>query len=112
MQIRNNNPLDLAGEDGERITVKTTAQGTAYSVAYDLDGTGDALPQTFRFTLKKNPDNQDTTLLVLFFIFSNTSGGRYDIIVTGSKGGPAAPYTITQLQGQDSNTIAFTFNVA
>jgi hypothetical protein len=111
VEIRNNNPLDLAGADGEQITIQTTANGTAYSIAYDLDGNGDALPQLFRFTLRRNPANQNTMLLVLFFIFSNPGGGRYDIAVSGSQGGPTSHYTVAQVASEDSNTIAFTFNV-
>ena len=111
MEIRNNNPLDLAGADNEQITVQTGATGTAYSVAYDLDGEGDALPKLFHFTLRKDPGNQNVMLLVLFFIFSQAGGGRYDIAVSGSKGGPTAHYTVAQVASEDSNTIAFTFNV-
>lgn len=111
MEIRNNNPLDLAGVNGEQITVKTTVRGTAFSVAFDLDGRGDALPQPFRFQLRRNPTNQNVMLLVLFFIFSNPGGGRYDIAVSGSGGGPTAHYSVAQFEDEDSNTIAFTFNV-
>jgi hypothetical protein len=111
VEIRNNNPLDLAGLDGEQITVQTTSKGTAYSVAFDLNGSGDALPQHFRFTLRMPPATQNATLLVLFCIFSNPSGGRYDFAVSGREGGPTAHYTVTQFDNEDSNTIAFTFNV-
>jgi hypothetical protein len=111
VEIRNNNPLDLAGAHGERISIQIVARGTAFSVAYDLDGAGDAVPQPFPFTLRRNPANRNLTLLVLFFIFSNPGGGRYEISVSGSEGGPTAHYTVSQFANEDSNTIAFTFNV-
>lgn len=111
MQIKNNNPLDLAGVEGEQITVQAVAHGTAFSIAYNLDGGGDALPRPFRFTLRKPPPNQLGTLLVFFCIFSNPGGGRYEFAVSGSQGGPTAHYTVSQFGDEDSNTIAFTFDV-
>lgn len=111
MEIRNNNPLDLAGADGEQITVRTTFKGTAYSVAFAVAGSSDALPQEFRFTLRKPPANQRAVLLVLTCIFSNQGGGMYHFAVSGSRGGPTAHYTVTQFEDEPMNTIAFIFDV-
>ena len=111
MQIRNNNPLDLAARDGEQITVRTTFKGTAYSVAYSVQDMEDALPQTLRFTLRKPPANQRAVLLVLVCIFSNPAGGMYHFEVSGSDGGQTAHYTVAQFEDEPENTIAFIFDV-
>jgi hypothetical protein len=111
MEIRNNNPLDLSGVEGEEITVRTTAKGTAYSVAYAIFNEGDALPQLFRFKLRKPPATQKATLLVVTCIFSNPGGGSYHFAVSGSQGGPTADYTVTQFEDEPKNTFAFVFDV-
>lgn len=108
MKIRNNNPLDLEGQAGEQITVKVDASGTVFAVTYDLNGKTAPLPQPLSFTLgaANNP-----TILVLFFVFSNASGGVYNVRVTGSPGGDTAHYTVAQFSGEAANAIAFTFDI-
>ncbi len=108
MKIRNNNPLDLEGQNGEQITVRVEASGTVFAVTYDLNGTTGPLPQPFSFKLSSanNP-----TILVLFFVFSNTSGGVYKITVTGSPGSDTSHYTVAQFAAEAANAIAFTFDI-
>ena len=108
MIIRNNNPLDLQGQDGEKITVKVEANATVYAVTYDLNGTAAPLPKPFSFTLNaaNNP-----TILVLFFVFSSTGGGVYKITVTGSPAGDTSHYTVAQFADEAANAIAYTFDI-
>jgi len=109
MKIRNNNPLDLEGQDGERITVNVVATGTVYAVSYDLDGTAAPLPPTFSFTLNKAANNP--SILVLFFIFSNSGGGVYSLTVTGSAGGDTSHFSETQFHDQATDSIAYAFDI-
>jgi hypothetical protein len=109
MKIRNNNPLDLQGQDGEQITVRVTATGTVYAVTHDLDGTSGVHPPVFSFTLNRAANNP--SILVLFFIFSNNGGGIYSITTTGSAGGDTAHYSVAQFQNEASNAIAYTFDI-
>lgn len=109
MKIRNNNPLDLEGQDGEKITVKVVASGAVYAVDYDLDGTTAPLPPSFSFTLNKAANNP--SILVLFFVFSNNGGGIYSITVSGNRGGDTSHYSVAQFQNEASNAIAFTFDI-
>lgn len=105
MRIRNNNPLDLEGSDGEVITIKVTSEGTVHLVNYNLDGSewgGGS------FTLNKAA--HDPSILVMFFTFSNPSGGRYEIEVTGSHGG-ISNYTVSQVYGEASDSITYTFDI-
>lgn len=109
MKIRNNNPLDLQGKDGEQISVKVTNNpGTTFAVTYDLNGQTAPLPQPFSFKLNKS---KNPTILVLFFVFSNTSGGVYDITVTGSAGGDTSHYSVAQFSNEAANAIAYTFDI-
>ena len=109
MKIRNNNPLDLEGQNGEQITVRVVASGTVFAVNFDLDGTTGVLPPTFSFTLNKAAN--DPSILVLFFIFSNSGGGIYNITLTGSLPGDTAHYSVAQFQNEVSNAIAYTFDI-
>jgi hypothetical protein len=110
MKIRNNNPLDLEGQDGETITVKIAAHGTLHLVNSNLDGVGAPLSAGIPLTFTLSKAAHDPSVLVLFFTFTNPSGAIYDIDVTGSGGG-SSHYTVIQLPGQAANAIAYTFDV-
>lgn len=110
MKIRNNNPLDLEGQNGEVITVQISATGTVFAVSRDLNGESDAAPPSFSFRLDKS--RNDPSILVLFFIFSNNGGGVYSMTVTGSAGGDTAHYSVAQFQNEASNAIAYTFDIS
>src|SRR2546421_156433 len=103
MKIRNNNSLDLEGQDGEMITVEVQATGTVPAVNYDLDGKTDPLPQPFSFKLNKA--SNDPSILVLFMVFSNKGGGVYSIKVTGSAGGDTSHYSVAQFKNEASNAV-------
>ncbi|MBV9959308.1 MAG: hypothetical protein JO360_12860, partial [Acidobacteria bacterium] len=88
MRIMNNNPLDLAGADGEVITVDVTETGgNLLLVNTTLNGVTSSLPRdepraAFSFNLES-----DHTVLTMLFTFSVNDGGNYDIAVSGSAGG-------------------------
>lgn len=110
MRIRNNNPLDLEGNNGEIITVRITATGTQPRVNSNLDGVGAPVAAGTPLTFTLNKAAHDPSVLVLFFTFTNPSGGIYRTDVTGSAGG-LSQYTVTQIPGQAANAIAYTFDV-
>jgi hypothetical protein len=115
MKIRNNNPLDLEGADGEKITVEITSTGTASLVSYTLDGQTNSLPSdqpvsSLSFTLKKAA--HDPSVLTMLFTFSEADGGNYDIVVSGSGGGQTSHYSVTQFFGIPGDSISFTLDVA
>lgn len=108
MQIRNNNDLDLAGDDHEQITVTVVSKKPGDTVAFALDGVkGGPLPNPFTFGLDKA--THDPSVLTLVFTFVG-SGGRFDITVTGSNGGPTSFYVYEQF-GTAVGSISHTFDV-
>ena len=110
MKIRNNNPLDLEGDDRETITVNITVQGSLHLVNSNLDGVGAPLAAGIPLAFTLNKAANDPSVLVLFFTFTNPGGAIYHIDVTGSNGG-VSHYTITQIPGQAANAIAYTFDL-
>jgi hypothetical protein len=108
MKIRNNNPLDLAGDDAETITVRAESLKPADTVAFALDGVkGGALPNPFTFRLNKS--QHDPSVLTLVFTFTG-SNGSFEITLTGSNGGPASFYSFDQL-GVAVGSISYTIDV-
>jgi hypothetical protein len=108
MQIRNNNALDLAGDDQEQITVQAVSRKPGDTVAYALDGTnGGELPSPFTFTLDKS--KSDPSVLTLVFTFVG-SDGAFQMTVTGSNGGPPSIYSFEQF-GVAVGSISYTFDV-
>jgi hypothetical protein len=66
---------------GETITVEVTSEGTVHNVAFAKDGE-DWDGQPFQFT---EPANESTSI-TLFLVFSNPSGGKYNIKISGKPG--------------------------
>ena len=108
MEIRNNNPLDLTGDDGEQITVKAVSKKAGDTVSFALDGVGGGeLPNPFTFSLNKALN--DPSVLTLVFTFVG-GGGRFDVTVSGSNGGPQSFFTFNQF-GVAAGSISYTFDV-
>lgn len=108
MQIKNNNPLDLAGDNKEVITVRVVSKKPGDTVAYALDGVkGGVLPNPFTITLDKVA--HDPNVLTLVFTFVG-SGGAFEITVNGSNGGPTSFYSFDQL-GVAVGSISYTIDV-
>ncbi len=110
MKIRNNNPLDLEGNDGEVIIVEVRAFGTNHAVNYNLDGIGGRLNAAPNLVFTLNKATHDPSILVMFFTFTTNNGGVYEIELTGSAGG-RSHYTVTQLPNLAANAIAYTIDV-
>ncbi len=66
---------------GEKITVEVTSAGTVHNVAFAKDGQ-DWDGQPFLFTAPAN----ESTSITLFLVFSNPSGGKYNIKIGGKSG--------------------------
>jgi hypothetical protein len=97
MQIRDNHPLKLTGDDQEQITIRVASKKPGDTVAYALDGVkGGALPNPFTFRLNKGAHNPSVLTLVFNFV---GSGGEFEMTVTGSNPGATSVYTQEQLQG-------------
>lgn len=114
MKIRNNNPLDLEGVDGETITVDVHSSGTKHLVSYTLDGETASMPSdqpTSRLTFTLDKAKHDPSILTMLFTFSDQDGGNYDITVSGSGGGPTSHYSVTQFFGIPGDAISYTFDV-
>lgn len=109
MKIRNNNSLDLEGNNVEQITVNITASGTVFAVAFDLDGTAAAFTNPLTFILDKATHNP--SVLVLFLTFSNKKGGLYSIDVSGSSGGEISHHKVAQFLNEPDDAVAYAFNV-
>lgn len=108
MEIRNNNPLDLTGDDGEEITVRAVSKKANDTVAFALDGEGGGeLPNPLTFRLNKG--RNDPSVLTLVFTFAG-GGGRFDVTVSGSNGGPQSFFTFNQF-GVPAGSISYTFDV-
>ncbi len=107
MQIRNNNDLDLAGDDREQITVRVVPKKPGDTVAYALDGTKGVFPNPLTFKLDQATN--DPSVLTLVFTFLGSDGG-FEITVTGSNGGPSSFYSYEQL-GVAVGSISYTIDV-
>jgi hypothetical protein len=108
MEIRNNNPLNLAGIDGEQITVRAVSRKAGDTAAFALDG-GERgpLPNPFIFQLNKARHNPSVLTLVFTFV---GAGGVFDVTVTGSDGGPPSVFTFHQF-GVAAGSVSYTFDV-
>lgn len=108
MQIRNNNPLDLTGTDGEQISVRAVSKKPGDTVAFARDGVpGGVLPNPFTFTLQKAGKNPTVLTLVFNFVGAD---GAFDIHVNGSGGGPESFFIFNQF-GVSVGAISYTFDI-
>lgn len=108
MQLRNNHPLKLTGNDQEQLTIGVKSKMQGDTVAYALNGVrGGALPNPFTFTLDLAA--HDPCVLTLVFNFVGT-GGEFEMTVTGSDGGDTSVYTFEQLQ-RVVGSISYTIDV-
>lgn len=111
MRVRNNNPLDLEGDDGETITVSVTSGGTVFGVNFALDGKKGTMSPGVPLTFTLNKAKKDPTLLTMLFTFSGKKDGFYDITVTGSNGGGISFNEVAQVFAIASNSNTYTFDV-
>lgn len=105
MQIKND-PTDLAGANGEVITVRAVPRNAGDTAAFAQGGSKGALPNPYTFTLDKA---KSPMVLTLVFTFLGSDGG-FDITVTGSAGG-ISTYPYDQF-GVDEGSISYAFDVS
>lgn len=108
MEIRNNSPQNLAGVDGEQITVRVVSRKPGDTAAFALDG-GPRGPLPNPFTFQLNKARRDPSVLTLTFTFVG-AGGAFDVTVTGSDGGPPSIFTFHQF-GVPVGSVSYTFDV-
>jgi len=98
MQILSPGVFQVADKEVITIDVQSTGATTLFGVNYSLNGSGAPLTagQPLKLTMDKTKANGTSFVpnaksaeLTLLFSFSSTSGGRYDVKISGSGGGPA-----------------------
>jgi hypothetical protein len=112
MKIKNNNHLDLAGNNGETISVEVQSKATVHGVNYSLDNQDSRIlvkGNTLKFTLDKATN--DPSILVMTFTFAGNGNGKYDVKISGSNGGDISNFTVSQFDGEATDSIAYTFDV-
>lgn len=115
MKIRNNNPLDLEGRDGEVITVDVQSTGTKHLVSRTLDGQTSSAPSdgsSSILSFSLNKATHDPSVLTMLFTFSESDGGNYDISVRGNAaGGQTSHFSVSQFFGIPGDSISYTIDV-
>jgi hypothetical protein len=111
MKIRNNDPLDLEGDNGETITVRVVATGTQFLVNYVLDGVGSPLAVGLPLIFTLDKSKHDPSILTFLVTFSNLANGGYRFEVTGSHNVDTSIYAVTQSFGIPGNSFTYTFDV-
>lgn len=106
MQMRNNDELDLAGQDGEAITVKITSVSSGTINNFVLNGNPWAGGS---FTLDKTV--APVFKLLVQTIYKTDSGNACEITVTGSNGGDVSVHDEIQAPGEAFDAAMYTFIV-
>ena len=107
MKMLNNDPLDLSGDQNEKITVGVTCDYSG-GPAYNMNLNGSPFTDS-SFKMDKNVKNPYQLLVSVTFKTNN--GGSYKLTVQGSNGGDTSAYTINQYPGQASNSVTYTIDV-
>jgi hypothetical protein len=103
MQIRNGDELDLAGNDGENITVKITQ---AVGAVNNFVLNGQSWPGgTFRLDKTVAP----VFKLLVQTVYKSDSGNSCEITVTGSGGGDISVHDEIQAPGETFDAAVYTF---
>lgn len=107
MKLKNGDPFDIEGDDGEEITFVMT-NGTVDEVVTNLDGVQEILKkgEARKFNLQKGKQRK----LVVTYAFKASSGEWYETHVTGKPGGQESVDKFTQVPDMDENTVGYRFN--
>lgn len=98
------------------IDVQSTGTTTLFGVNYSIHGSGKPIKQGVpaQITMDKSKakggsfiPNAKSTPLTLLFSFSSSSGGRYDLTLTGSDGGSFDDFAEQIGNTPESTTYAF-----
>ncbi len=115
MKVRNGNALDLAGAQGEKITVTVEeTTGKPLLVSFDRNGveTGSLDPgkqsDCFEFNLDRG--ERDPTRLTMLFTFTG-SDDFYDIVVQGDPNGDTSQFAVAQDFNVPGDAITYTFDI-
>lgn len=106
MQMNNQNELDLAGKDGETISVMITG-GTGSAInnyvlnGQDWSGGSFKLDKTVSLVFK----------LLVQTIYKTASGGSCEITVKGSLGGDTSVHDEVQAPGVTFDAAMYTFTI-
>jgi hypothetical protein len=104
--MKNQNELDLAGDDGEEITVEVVAEKNNPVLNYVLNGK----PWTGKkFKLDRNV--KPVFKLLVQAIYKTDTGGSCEIRVTGSNGGDVSEHTEFQSPGESFDAAVYTFTI-
>ena len=106
MRLKNNDPFDIEGDDGEEITFVMT-KGTVAEVVTNLDGVQQILKKGEKrvFTLKKGKQRE----LVATYPFKASNGESYETHVTGKAGGQESVDSFKQIPDMAENSVGYTF---
>jgi hypothetical protein len=108
----NGNPLQIAVESDEQITIHVEATNTAFLVNGVFDGS--------TFDITENPDatfdvSKTKHRLTMLFTFANADGdnGRYDVRITGdAPGSIPSQFRVHQQFGIPATSVIILFRVA
>ena len=105
--------------DGEIITITVRSSGTLFGVNFSIFGSGSPLTagQPLTVTMNKSKARGNSTVpnakaarMTLLFSFSGSSGGRYDLTVTGNSGNESFPDFVRQA-GNLPKAITYVFHI-
>lgn len=102
MKKRNGSDLQLDCAKDETITVTIAETATNLAVTFELNKPPGAVfpaAKSLTFTVQRGdvgPGMPFDALLTLFVTFTGTSGGRYDVTITGSGGGDTSRFFVVQ----------------
>jgi hypothetical protein len=107
MRLKDGDPFDIEGEDGEEITFVMT-DGTVDEVVTNLDGVKEILKKGEKrtFNLQKNKQLK----LVAIYVFKASSGEFYETHVTGKPGGDESVDKFQQIPKMADNDVIYRFN--
>ena len=107
MRILSKTPLSLQGNEGEDITVKVSATGTVFAIACRVKNNSFVFTSPLTFRLERAVRNP--TVLTMHFTYSSSSGGIYDIEISGSPGTDVLTQTIKQSGNMPDRAVAYAF---
>jgi len=106
MKLKNGDPFDIQGKDGEQITFVMT-EGTVEETTTNLDGDVQILKQNEprKFTLQKGKKRK----MAVIYVFKASSGESYESHVTGEPGGDQSVDKFDQVPGMADNQVIYRF---
>jgi hypothetical protein len=106
VQINNGNELDLAGQDGETISVAITGSNGIAPNNFVLNGRAWS-GGSFRLDKTVSP----VFKLLVQTTYKASSGGSCEITVTGSNGGDTSVHDEVQAPGEMFDAAMYTFTI-